>query len=481
VERLTSEQIRLLEELRELRDSGILTVDEFELQVAKVLGRPLVVEPSPVDEELLAPAEVDGAVVGDISDEAIHEDHTVSDDIALAPEMSPESELLEYEFVAPETSDEDDLLAEENQVVEPPTTSDISALPIADIGSQQNKSGRRKVLIGTTVGLIVIVVIALVALGGGKSDSTSSQINDSTTIVTERTSTGSSDAPTSLGNTQAPATSSLSVVTPTTVTQNASTGTGNRPPSATTSVATPATTSVSNADLLPPIVTNLEISKSHSVFYNIYASGRTVTFTASILNEEQAMNSQGLNYQGLPRLFRKNRPGWGFPYEFKRVQPGIWTLSVTDGDANFFDVGLNEFCVTFTQGVSGQCSGPAVSFEVLDEANPPTISDVDISPAIVYGGATVKVSARVVDATKVTSVFMNFEIKRDDGLTSVARCGEISLISGDERDGIWSTDCVLPAPWVIGQAVIRIQSNNPYVELGGYAIFEYRVEVLRSG
>jgi hypothetical protein len=380
---------------------------------------------------------------------------------------------LEYEFVESGTPDFTWLLSEQNQFVESSSTSDIPAENISEPETQQNNSSRRKVLIGTTVGLVLVAAIGLVALvGGGKSDPASTQIVDNTTIVTQSTTPVTTKAPTA---------SSQSVVTPTTVTQNASTGTGNRPPSPTTSVATPATTSVSNADLPPPIVTNLKISKSHSVFYNIYASGRTVTFTASILNDEQAMNSQGLNYQGLPRLFRKNRPGWGFPYEFKRVQPGIWTLSVTDGDADFFDVGLNEFCVTFTQGVSGQCSGPAVSFEVLDEANPPTISEVDISPAIVYGGATVKVSARVVDATKVTSVFMNFEIKRNDGLTSVASCGEISLISGDERDGIWSTDCVLPAPWVIGQAVIRIQSNNPYVELGGYAIFEYRVEVLLSG
>ena len=473
MERLTPEQIRLLEELRELRDAGILTVDEFEFQVAKVLGRPLAVESSPVGEVPVRPTEADETVVAEGSDEVTQENHTVNDDVALVPERLPESELLEYEFVESGTPDFTWLLSEENQVVESSSTSNIWAESIAEAETQQNNSGRRKVLIGTTVGLVLVAAIGLVALvGGGKSDSTSTQFVDNTTIVTQSTTPVTTKAPTA---------SSQSVVTPTTVTQNASTGTGNRPPSPTTSVATPATTSVSNADLPPPIVTNLKISKSHSVFYNIYASGRTVTFTASILNDEQAMNSQGLNYQGLPRLFRKNRPGWGFPYEFKRVQPGIWTLSVTDGDAYFFDVGLNEFCVTFTQGVSGQCSGPAVSFEVLDQANPPTISEVDISPAIVYGGATVKVSARVVDATKVTSVFMNFEIKRNDGLTSVASCGEISLISGDERDGIWSTDCVLPAPWVIGQAVIRIQSNNPYVELGGYAIFEYRVEVLLSG
>ena len=166
MERLTSEQIRLLEELRELRDAGILTIDEFEVQVAKVLGRPLVVEPLPVDEEL------------------------------SAPEDMPAVELLEYQFVEPETSDEDEILAEENQFVESSSTSDIPAENIAKVETQQNKSSRRKVLVGTTAGLIVIVVIALVALGGGKSDSTSTQIVDNTTTVTQSTIAIITQAPT---------------------------------------------------------------------------------------------------------------------------------------------------------------------------------------------------------------------------------------------------------------------------------------------
>jgi hypothetical protein len=167
VERLTPEQIRLLEELRELRDSGILTVDEFEFQVAKVLGRPLLVEPSLVDEEM------------------------------LAPEDTPVAELLEYEFDEPNVSDEDELLVEENQVAEPPPISDTSALPIVETESQQNSSSRQKVLIGTTVGLVLIAVIGLVTLvGGGKSDSKSSQIIDNTSIVTQSTTPVTTKAPT---------------------------------------------------------------------------------------------------------------------------------------------------------------------------------------------------------------------------------------------------------------------------------------------
>ena len=196
MERLTPEQIRLLEELRELRDSGILTVDEFEFQVAKVLGRPLVVEPAPVDEELQTPAEAEGAVVADVSGEGIHEDHTVYDDVAFTPEISPESELLEYEFVEPETSDENEILAEENQVVETLPNFDSQASAVVESENQQNKSSRRKVLIGTTAGLILVVVIAVVALGGGKSDSTSSQVIDSTTTVTQSTAAVTTQAPT---------------------------------------------------------------------------------------------------------------------------------------------------------------------------------------------------------------------------------------------------------------------------------------------
>ena len=166
MERLSPEQIRLLEELRELRDAGILTIDEFEVQVAKVLGRPLVVEPLPVDEEL------------------------------SAPEDMPAVELLEYQFVEPEISGEDEILAEENQFVESSSTSDIPAENIAKVETQQNKSSRRKVLVGTTAGLIVIVVIALVALGGRKSDSTSTQIVDNTTTVTQSTIAVITQAPT---------------------------------------------------------------------------------------------------------------------------------------------------------------------------------------------------------------------------------------------------------------------------------------------
>jgi hypothetical protein len=104
---------------------------------------------------------------------------------------------LEYEFVEPNVSDEEEILAEENQGVEPSSTSDISAANIAESEIQQNKSSQRKILIGTTVSLALVAVIGLAALvGGGKSDPASTQIVDNTTTVTQSTAAVTTQAPT---------------------------------------------------------------------------------------------------------------------------------------------------------------------------------------------------------------------------------------------------------------------------------------------
>ena len=193
MERLTPEQIRLLEELRELRDSGILTVDEFEFQVAKVLGRPEAVKPSTVDQEPVTPDEM---VAEEIPDEVMREEQEVVNGALGASDEAHESELLEYEFDESTTSDVDGILVEGNQVVEPLPSSDSPASVVVESETQQNKSSRRKALVGTTVGLIFIVVIALVAFGGGKSDTTFTQIVDSTTAVTQITVAVTTQAPT---------------------------------------------------------------------------------------------------------------------------------------------------------------------------------------------------------------------------------------------------------------------------------------------
>ena len=193
MEQLTSEQIRLLEELRGLRDSGILTVDEFEFQVAKVLGRPEAVKPSTVDQESVT---LDETVAEEIPDEVMREEQEVVNGALGASDEAHESELLEYEFVESTTSDVDGILVEGNQVVEPLPSSDSPASVVVESETQQNKSSRRKALVGTTVGLIFIVVIALVAFGGGKSDTTFTQIVDSTTAVTQITVAVTTQAPT---------------------------------------------------------------------------------------------------------------------------------------------------------------------------------------------------------------------------------------------------------------------------------------------
>jgi hypothetical protein len=197
VERLTSEQIRLLEELRELRDAGILTIDEFEFQVAKVLGRPLVVEPSLVDEEPVKPAEADETVVATGSDERQQSEQSDVVDVVLTPDTSHETELLEYEFDEPGTSDVDGIVTEKNQAVELLPISESPASAVVESETQQSNSSRRKALIGTTVGLVLIAVIGLVTLvGGGKSDTASTQIVDNTTTVTQSTTPVTTRAPT---------------------------------------------------------------------------------------------------------------------------------------------------------------------------------------------------------------------------------------------------------------------------------------------
>ena len=373
MERLTSEQIRLLEELRELRDAGILTIDEFEFQVAKVLGRPLTTEPSPVDEEPAMPAEADETVVVAGSDETqLPEQNDVVGTLPT-PDTSHETKLLGYELVDSAILGQDELLVEENQVVEPSSTSDNSAANIAESETRQNNSSRRKVLIGTTVGLILIAVIALLALGGGKSDSTSSQIVDSTTTVTQSTMAATFEESTIPSITRAPVTSTQFVANTTTVARK-------RTPTLPTSPTTP-TTTITNPVYPEPIVTDLRIAKSQPIFYKYPRNvQQTVTFTASILNDEQLINC---HCGGGVRLFRKYpSSGDGLVTTFELSQPGIWKLTLTGvADSGFFDVGLNEVCVVLTNGNSGQCSGPMATFEILEqETNPPNNTNDAISP-----------------------------------------------------------------------------------------------------
>jgi len=455
VERLTSEQIRLLEELRELRDAGILTVEEFEFQVAKVLGRPQVVEPTPFVEEPLAPQEPDETAVAENLDEAQQVKQSDVADVALVPDTSYESELLEYELVEPGFSDEDEILVEENQVAEPPSISDTLALPFVETETQQNVPSRRKVLIGTSAGLVLIAVIGLVTLvGGGKSDSTSTQIVDSTTPFTQITKPATTEAAT---------TSTQIIDNTTTVTQNASIGTTNQPTAPTTApvTTTPVITTVVNSDSRRPIVTGLQISKSPSVFYDWPPDlQQTVTYTATILNDEQLttyfQGSEHLGLAGNVRLCWKDACTMKW---FSREKPGTWKVTVEPDSAG------REMCVRIDQ--TGQsCNGPSVSYEVLvQERDNPVISQLTMTPAIVAAGDTVRISVRVVDQTGVTFVMGSLQIP---GFLGDCGGGDLSLSSGNEKDGFWSIDCIANTP--PGQGSIMIVAYGIYSDESRSAI-----------
>jgi hypothetical protein len=183
VERLTSEQIRLLEELRELRDAGILTVEEFESQVAKVLGRPQVGNSSLVTEE---PVAHDEALVEEIFDEVTREERDATEAVVPTLEVTHETELLEFEFDGPGTSNEDRMLEGQTQVADPSTSSDSSALPVTEDVPYRNRSSRRNAIVGATAGFVLVAAIALMAVNGeGKGETTPSQVVKGTTTIAQ--------------------------------------------------------------------------------------------------------------------------------------------------------------------------------------------------------------------------------------------------------------------------------------------------------
>jgi hypothetical protein len=299
------------------------------------------------------------------------------------------------------------------------------------------------------VSLALVAVGTIVALiGGGKSDSTSSQIVSSTTTVTENASTDRTDAPTSLGNTQAPATSSQSVAITTTVPQNASTGSAGRPTAVTTPimttpiVTTTTTTTLADSDSRRQMVTDLQISKSHPVFYDWPLNlQQTVTFTAKTKNVEQV---------GALYLMMKFSDGWAPAQTLSQVQSGIWK-----GTVEFGTKGVFEFCVRLLD----TCDGPTVSVEVLErDQNPPTISDITISTAVIYPGVTFRVRARIVDESGVRSVLLGIQSSGTGG----GNCEVGTLESGDLKDGVWSADCVIISTEGEGQLQVNIRAMDDY-------------------
>jgi len=103
--------------------------------------------------------------------------------------------------------------------------------------------------------------------------------------------------------------------------------------------------------------------------------------------------------------------------------------------------GTYTFCVVINDSV--ECLGPSVSFEVLaQERNPPSISDFTVSPAIFFRGDTVRISVRINDDTGVTDVRGKMCVGNRNG---PCQEGNLSLVSGNEKDGLWVFEGVVPS------------------------------------
>ncbi len=168
VERLTSEQIRLLEELRELRDAGILTIDEFDSEVVKVLGRSQFVDGANFENQTIALGE-SGDVAGD-ADETPQPDATVASEIVSAQEKSVDNELLEYQLDDAETAEELNNPLAESQVDEPTTSKDVSDTVASGLDAPRGGPRRKILLVGGVVGLVVIATLTVLALGGDNEE-----------------------------------------------------------------------------------------------------------------------------------------------------------------------------------------------------------------------------------------------------------------------------------------------------------------------
>lgn len=210
VERLTSEQIRLLEELRELRDAGILTIDEFDFEVAKVLGRSQVVDDSTPETESLVNHE--SSIVVEGSEEELLAQQNDVPDVAQAPDSMADTGLLEYVFVHEQAIDVVKSPVANEEGAEAPSGEIASDSVIAETVELRQSSGRRKVFVGAMAGLVLLVVVSLAAfIVGGARDSTPSSnvevtVAQSTPVATTQVSLSSMTTLTTAASTIAPTT-----------------------------------------------------------------------------------------------------------------------------------------------------------------------------------------------------------------------------------------------------------------------------------
>lgn len=168
MERLNSEQIRLLEELRGLRDAGILTIEEFDSEVAKVLGRSQDVADSVFENESETPEE-SGDVVGH-PEEVSRPNATDAPEVVLAQEGSSGVELPAYQSDDAETAEEPNNSLAESQVDEPTTSKDVPETVASGLDAPQGGPRRKILLGGGAVGLVVIATLTVLALVGGDEE-----------------------------------------------------------------------------------------------------------------------------------------------------------------------------------------------------------------------------------------------------------------------------------------------------------------------
>lgn len=210
VERLTTEQIRLLEELRELRDAGILTIGEFDSEVAKVLGRSQIVDDSAPATKSVGDDE--SSIVVEGSEEELLAQQNDIPDLVLAPDSTPDSGLLEYVFVHEQVVRVVESPVADGERSEAPTGEVSSnSVIIESVGIRQS-SGRKKAFAGAMAGFLLLVVVALVVITGGEASVSTPTSNvevtvtQSTPVATTQGSMSSVMTSTTTGNTIAPTT-----------------------------------------------------------------------------------------------------------------------------------------------------------------------------------------------------------------------------------------------------------------------------------
>lgn len=210
MERLTSEQIGLLENLKALYDDGILTEVEFEAQVDKVLGRFQVLEDSAPETGPTLHHEFD-VVIEDLVDG--QRDQLVDGlDVVEGPAATNETGLLEFVFVDTQGVDDVEILAADEEGAEAQLGQVASDSFVAEAIGVHQSSGRKKMFVGAMAGFLLLGVVALVVITGGEGSVSTPTSNveetfaQSTPVATTQVSMSSVTTSTTTASTIAPTT-----------------------------------------------------------------------------------------------------------------------------------------------------------------------------------------------------------------------------------------------------------------------------------